>query len=95
MGTRYGDDCTEEDCWQGGACAFVDYTPPASVDGSTCVSEDIWQNGYNCEGCISVTYMGKTITIMIRRVRAWKPVRKLTSAYRSLTRPAVTKTTST
>lgn len=65
MGTRYGDGCTEEDCWQDGACSFVDYKLPASIDGSTCVSEDIWNNGANCGGCISVTYKGKTITIMV------------------------------
>lgn len=66
LGTRYGDDCTEEDCWQGGACSFVDYTLPAGIDGSTCVSQDIWNNGANCGGCISVTYKGKTITVMVR-----------------------------
>lgn len=65
QGTRYGDGCTEEDCWQGGACSFTDYVLPSSVDGSTCVSEDIWQSGYNCGGCISVTYKGKTITVMV------------------------------
>ncbi|KAK3113903.1 hypothetical protein LTR53_008328 [Teratosphaeriaceae sp. CCFEE 6253] len=65
MGTRYGDGCLEEDCWQGGACAFTDYTLPASVDGSTCVSEDIWNDGYQCGDCISVTYKGKTITVMV------------------------------
>jgi hypothetical protein len=64
MGTRY-DGCTEEDCWQGGACSFVDYTLPATVDGSTCVSEEIWNNGAHCGGCISVTYKGKTITVMV------------------------------
>lgn len=66
MGTRYGDDCTEEDCWQGGACSFVDYTLPEGVDGSTCVSEDIWNQGANCGGCISVSYKGKKITVMVR-----------------------------
>jgi hypothetical protein len=65
MGTRYGDDCTEEDCWQGGACAFTDYTLPSSVDGSTCVSQDIWDSSAQCGGCISVTYKGKTITVMV------------------------------
>ena len=65
QGTRYGADCTEEDCWQGGACSFTDYVLPSSVDGSTCVSEDIWNQGYNCGGCISVTYKGKTITVMV------------------------------
>lgn len=65
MGTRYGDGCTEEDCWQGGACSFTDYVLPSSVDGSTCVSEDIWQQGYNCGGCISVSYKGKKLTIMV------------------------------
>lgn len=66
LGTRYGDDCTEEDCWQNGACSFVDYTLPSGIDGSTCVSQDIWNNGANCGGCISVTYKGKTITVMVR-----------------------------
>ncbi|EED20664.1 extracellular cellulase CelA/allergen Asp F7-like, putative [Talaromyces stipitatus ATCC 10500] len=65
LGTRYGGDCTEEDCWQSGACSFVDYTLPAGIDGSTCVSQDIWNNGANCGGCISVTYKGKTITVMV------------------------------
>lgn len=68
LGTRYGDDCTEEDCWQSGACSFTDYTLPAGVDGSTCVSEDIWQNGANCGGCISVSYKGKKITVMVRQL---------------------------
>lgn len=66
VGTRYGDGtCTEEDCWQSGACSFVDYTIPSSIDGTTCVSDDIWNNGANCGGCISVTYKGKTITVMV------------------------------
>lgn len=65
MGTRYGQ-CGEEDCWQSGACSFVDYTLPANIDGSTCVSTDIWNNGANCGGCISVTYKGKTIIVMVR-----------------------------
>jgi hypothetical protein len=65
QGTRYGDGCTEEDCWQGGACSFTDYTLPASVDGSTCVSEDIWNDGYNCGGCIEVSYQGKKIVVMV------------------------------
>ncbi|EKG14265.1 Barwin-related endoglucanase [Macrophomina phaseolina MS6] len=65
LGTRYGDNCTEEDCWQDGACAFVDYTLPDGIDGSTCVSEEIWDSAANCGGCISVTYKGKTITVMV------------------------------
>jgi hypothetical protein len=65
LGTRYGSDCTEEDCWQDGACSFVDYSLPAGIDGSTCVSTDIWNNGGNCGGCISVSYKGKTITVMV------------------------------
>lgn len=65
LGTRYGGDCKEEDCWQKGACSFVDYDLPSAVDGSTCVSEDIWNNGANCGGCISVSYKGKTITVMV------------------------------
>jgi hypothetical protein len=66
MGTRYGLDCTEEDCWQNGACAFTDYTLPSSVDGSTCVSEELWDSSAHCGGCISVSYKGKTITVMVR-----------------------------
>ncbi len=66
QGTRYGDDSTEEDCWQGGACSFTHYELPASIDGSTCVSEDIWNDGYNCGGCIEVSYQGKKITVMVR-----------------------------
>ncbi|GKT51358.1 expansin-like protein 5 [Colletotrichum spaethianum] len=65
LGTRYGDSCTEENCWQDGACSFVDYELPAGIDGSTCVSDDIWENGANCGGCISVTYKGKTLKIMV------------------------------
>ncbi|KAJ5128119.1 hypothetical protein N7448_008898 [Penicillium atrosanguineum] len=65
LGTRYGDGCTEEDCWKGGACSFVDYSLPSGVDGSTCVSEKIWNDGAQCGGCISVTYKGKTITVMV------------------------------
>lgn len=65
LGTRYGGTCTEEDCWNSGACSFVGYNLPAGIDGSTCVSEDIWNNGANCGGCISVTYKGKTITVMV------------------------------
>ena len=65
MGTRYGLDCTEEDCWQNGACAFTDYTLPSSVDGSTCVSEELWDSSAHCGGCISVSYKGKTITVMV------------------------------
>ncbi|KAK3677328.1 hypothetical protein LTR78_002866 [Recurvomyces mirabilis] len=65
QGTRYGAGCTEEDCWQGGACAFTDYTLPASVDGSTCVSEAIWNSSAQCGGCISVSYKGKKITVMV------------------------------
>ena len=65
LGTRYGDDCTEEDCWQNGACSFVNYKLPSTVEGSTCVSEKIWNNGAQCGGCISVTYKGKTITVMV------------------------------
>lgn len=65
QGTRYGDGCTEEDCWQSGACSFTDYVLPSSIDGSTCVSEEIWNKGYNCGGCISVSYKGKKLTIMV------------------------------
>lgn len=68
LGTRYGlsDGCTEEDCWQSGACSFVDYDLPSGLDGSTCVSDDIWDDGANCGGCISVTYKGVTLKIMVR-----------------------------
>lgn len=65
VGTRYGGSCTEEDCWQSGACSFSDYDLPANVDGSTCVSEDIWNNGANCGGCIEVSYKGTTIIVMV------------------------------
>ncbi|KAK1993139.1 barwin-like endoglucanase [Colletotrichum falcatum] len=65
LGTRYGGSCTEEDCWQDAACSFVGYNLPAGIDGSTCVSDDIWNNGANCGGCISVTYQGKTLKIMV------------------------------
>ncbi|KAI8315679.1 hypothetical protein K4K61_000636 [Colletotrichum sp. SAR11_59] len=67
LGTRYGlsDGCTEENCWQNGACSFVDYELPAGLDGSTCVSDAIFGNGENCGGCIAVTYMGKTLKIMV------------------------------
>ncbi|EFQ36828.1 hypothetical protein CGRA01v4_13195 [Colletotrichum graminicola] len=65
LGTRYGGSCTEKDCWENGACSFVGYDLPAGIDGSTCVSDDIWNNGANCGGCISVTYQGKTLTIMV------------------------------
>jgi hypothetical protein len=41
LGTWYGENCGESACWQNGACAFVDYVLPATIDGSTCVSEDI------------------------------------------------------
>lgn len=67
LGTRYGDSdgCTEEDCWQKGACSFVGYDLPAGIDGSTCVSEDIWKDGANCGGCIQVSYKGKSLKIMV------------------------------
>ncbi|KAG6001965.1 hypothetical protein E4U21_003616 [Claviceps maximensis] len=67
MGTEYGLDypCTEYDCWQHGSCSFTDYTLPAGIDGTTCVSEVIWDNGAHCGGCISVSYKGKTIKVMV------------------------------
>ncbi|KAF4955694.1 hypothetical protein FGADI_4387 [Fusarium gaditjirri] len=67
LGTRYGDSdgCTEENCWQKGACSFVDYKLPAGIDGTTCVSEDIWKDGANCGGCIQVSYKGKSLKIMV------------------------------
>jgi hypothetical protein len=64
-GTRYGLNCKEEDCWQNGACAFTDYTLPSAVDGSTCVSEALWDSSAHCGGCISVTYKGKKIVVMV------------------------------
>jgi hypothetical protein len=103
MGTRYGLDCTEEDCWQNGACAFTDYTLPSSVDGSTCVSEELWDSSAHCGGCISVSYKGKTITVMVSRSSGPRSVIfPLSSPYianehltRSPTKPAATRTTST
>ncbi|EGP84685.1 unnamed protein product [Zymoseptoria tritici ST99CH_3D7] len=65
LGTRYGKNCKEEDCWQSGACAFTNYKLPSTIDGSTCVSEAIWDSSAHCGGCIQVTYKGKTITIMV------------------------------
>lgn len=67
LGTRYGKNCQEEDCWQSGACAFTNYELPSTIDGSTCVSEAIWDSSAHCGGCIRVTYKGKTITIMVSR----------------------------
>lgn len=71
LGTRYGDSdgCTEENCWQDGACSFVGYDLPSGIDGSTCVSEDIWNDGANCGGCIQVSYKGKSLKIMVSSVR--------------------------
>lgn len=65
LGTRYCPDGNEEDCWQDGACAFVDYDLPAGIDGSTCVSEEIWDSAAHCGQCISVTYKGKTLKVMV------------------------------
>lgn len=65
LGTRYGDGCTEENCWQDGACSFVGYDLPPGIDGSTCVSDEIWNKGANCGGCIQVTYKSKTIKVMV------------------------------
>ncbi|EKJ71817.1 hypothetical protein HYE68_011203 [Fusarium pseudograminearum] len=67
LGTRYGDadGCTEENCWQNGACSFVGYDLPPGIDGSTCVSDEIWNKGANCGGCIQVTYKSKTIKVMV------------------------------
>lgn len=98
-GTRYGDaeGCTEEDCWQQGACAFTDYTLPSTVDGSTCVSEARWDTSAHCGGCISVSYKGKKIVVMVSF--PMKPIEEMTSANpfseRSPTRPMATRTTST
>lgn len=71
QGTKYGDGCQEENCWQSGACAFKGYTLPAGIDGSTCVSDAIWQSSGNCGGCIAVTYKGKKLTIMVSRPDWW------------------------
>ncbi|KAG5974344.1 hypothetical protein E4U55_008228 [Claviceps digitariae] len=68
-GTLYGLDydakCRDFGCWPTGSCSFVDYTLPKGIDGTTCVSDAIWDNGANCGGCISVTYKGKKLTIMV------------------------------
>jgi hypothetical protein len=66
LGTWYGDTCGESGCWQNGACAFVDYVLPATIDGSTCVSEDIWNNGYHCGACVEIMYNGKKKIAMVR-----------------------------
>jgi hypothetical protein len=102
MGTRYGLDCTEEDCWQQGACAFTDYTLPSSVDGSTCVSEELWDSSAHCGGCISVSYKGKTITVMVcclqnEELHFFSFMQRNANELRnrSPTRPAATRTTST
>ncbi|CZT43679.1 uncharacterized protein RSE6_03750 [Rhynchosporium secalis] len=58
LGTWYGESCGEMPCWQGGACAFVDYVLPPSIMGSTCISEQIWNNGYHCGGCVEISYKG-------------------------------------
>jgi hypothetical protein len=65
-GTWYGEDCGEEACWNGGACQFVNYTLPATIDGSTCVSEAIWNSSANCGGCVAITYQGKKKIAMVR-----------------------------
>ena len=99
MGTRYGDadGCKEEDCWQGGACAFTDYVLPSTVDGSTCVSEELWDTSYHCGGCISVSYKGKKIVVMVSFFV--EPIEQMTSTNsfpdRSPTRLMATRTTST
>lgn len=64
-GTWYGEDCGEESCWQGGACAFVDYVLPTSIAGSTCMSELIWNSSYNCGGCVEITYKGTKKIAMV------------------------------
>ncbi|USP74912.1 carbohydrate-binding module family 63 protein [Curvularia clavata] len=63
--TWYGKTCGEESCWQNGACAFVDYTLPATIDGSTCVSEVIWNSSYHCGACVEITYKGQKKIAMI------------------------------
>lgn len=64
-GTWYGETCGEEACWQGGACAFVDYKLPAGIHGSTCWGEKDWNSAYNCGGCVEVTYNGKKVVLMV------------------------------
>lgn len=64
-GTWYGKSCGEEPCWQNGACAFVDYKLPATVEGSTCISEVVWENGYHCGGCVAINYGGKRKIAMV------------------------------
>jgi hypothetical protein len=97
MGTRYGLNCKEEDCWQQGACAFTDYVLPSTVDGSTCVSEELWDTSYHCGGCISVSYKGKKIVVMVSFFV--EPIEQMTSTNscpdRSPTRLMATRTTST
>lgn len=65
LGTWYGGDCGEQDCWNGAACQFVDYDLPPGIDGTTCVSLDIWDTSYQCGGCVSVTYKGATKIAMV------------------------------
>ena len=97
MGTRYGLNCKEEDCWQQGACAFTDYVLPSTVDGSTCVSEELWDTSYHCGGCISVSYKGKKIVVMVSSLV--DSIGEMTSTNpfpnRSPTRLMATRTTST
>ena len=66
LGTWYGGTCGESGCWQKGACAFVDYVLPATIDGSTCVAEEIWNNGYHCGACVEIMYNGKKKIAMVR-----------------------------
>ena len=97
QGTRYGLNCKEEDCWQQGACAFTDYVLPSTVDGSTCVSEELWDTSYHCGGCISVSYKGKKIVVMVSSLV--DSIEEMTSTNpftnRSPTRRVETRTTST
>ncbi|KAH8755936.1 RlpA-like double-psi beta-barrel-protein domain-containing protein-containing protein [Hyaloscypha finlandica] len=65
LGTWYGGTCGESGCWQKGACAFVDYVLPATIDGSTCVAEEIWNNGYHCGACVEIMYNGKKKIAMV------------------------------
>jgi hypothetical protein len=95
LGTRYGANCKEEDCWQKGACAFTNYNLPSTIDGSTCVSEAIWDKSAHCGGCIKVTYKGKTLTIMVMTSSPRYTQAIQTDMPRSPTKPTATPTIST
>jgi hypothetical protein len=94
VGTWYGESCGEEACWQQGACAFVDYVLPSTIDGSTCVSETIWANGQDCGGCVSITYKGGAKKIaMVGNIMSEYSKHHTNPLTRLPTRPVVTRTT--